>query len=172
MIKVYKTRLLLSFLFLLLSGCSENEIGSPNESAQFKVALEDQKRLEAIEKSGTCSLENVVTKTDGSTNYGDKNNYLVRDGVEYRLIGFSIIQSNMKVPSSIKIVLVGPKIYSLDIKGGLERKDVGNYFKNSNLNNSGYQADAGFNNVDPGKYEVILLNDGFYCPTHQSVTVK
>jgi hypothetical protein len=172
MTKEFRIRLLTYFAFLFLSACGNSETNTLNESIQFKVATHDLKALEDLQKSGTCSLENVVTKADGSSNFGDKNNYLVRDGVEYRLIGFSFLQSSMRVPNSMKIILVGSKIYSLDVIGGLERKDVGRYFKNSNLDNSGYQLDAGFNNVNPGKYDVIFINDGVYCPTHQTISVR
>jgi hypothetical protein len=172
MTKEFRIRLLTYFVFVLLSACGNSETGTSNENIQFKVALEDLKVLEDLQKSGTCSLENVVTKADGSSNFGDKNNYLVRDGIEYKLIGFSVLESSMRVPNSMKILLVGSKIYSLDVMGGLERKDVGRYFKNSNFDNSGYQADAGFNNVNPGKYNVIFLNDGVNCPTHQTINVR
>jgi len=183
---------------VLISGCNEHgDTGAPataspaagapasaNEparasvpaSAQFAEAKDTAESIKAMTETPTCSLENVVTLADNSTNSGDApNSYKVQKGKAYKLIGFATNSQAGTVPKAIRLTLVGNKVYALDAVTGSERPDVGTYFKNPALATAGYQADAAFDDVAPGEYSVIAIEtDGaapVACPTHQIINV-
>lgn len=180
-------------LSLLLAACGERPAqnaatgGAPAPAAdsaapaaptgpQFASA-EDADALAALEARATCSLENVVDAATQTPSPGtEPNTYRVSRGSSYRLIGFATDSEAGTVPSGMQLMLKGPGgAYTLPAQGGLERADVATFFKKPGLANAGYQADAGFANVQPGAYEVFAVNtfDGsrVLCPTHQSIIV-
>lgn len=180
-------------LSLLLVGCGERpaqgDAQAPAAQAadgnappaaptgpQF-AAADDAGALAGLEARGTCSLENVVdTATQTPSPGTEPNTYKVTRSAAYRLIGFSTDSEAGTVPSGIQLMLQGGgRAYTLPAQGGLERSDVAAFFKKPGLANAGYQADAGFANVQPGTYEVFAVNtfDGarVLCPTHQSIII-
>ncbi len=161
---------------IYLVACS----GSPPETVvakqRFTVASESNHSIAAMKTVGTCSLENIVTIANNSTNFGTKNNYSVKKNIAYKLIGFATNSELSAVPKSIRMMLVGAETYSLNGTTGLERPDVATFFKSPSLTTAGYQIDADFNNVKPGEYVVFILETDaatpIACPTHQTVTVN
>ena len=145
--------------------------------AQFKAAADTAEALKAMTQTGACSLENVVNMADNSLNPGDvPNSYKVGTGNAYKMIGFATNVDAGTVPKTIRIVLSGAQVYSIDSVTGSERPDVATFFKKPALANAGYQADAAFDDVAPGEYSVLLIEtDGpapIACPTHQTITIK
>ena len=156
-----------------LQGCDNSPSVPVAAKAQFSASKENSQSLAAMKAAGTCSLENVVTTADNSTNHGSKNNYAVRKGKAYKLIGFSTNVEKGAVPKSIVMLLVGAESYAINATTGLERPDVATYFKVPALASAGYQIDAGFDVVNPGEYADFVLDEKerIACPTHQTITV-
>ena len=150
------TAIAVAILAMLATGCMHNQV-----------------RGDTIQQS----LENVVdTATQTPSPGTEPNTYKVTRSAAYRLIGFSTDSEAGTVPSGIQLLLQGGgRAYTLPAQGGLERSDVAAFFKKPGLANAGYQADAGFANVQPGTYEVFAVNtfEGtrVLCPTHQSVII-
>lgn len=161
---------------LYLVACGESPLGTVVAKQGFAVASESNQFIAAMKTVGTCSLENIVTIANNSTNFGTKNNYSVKKNIAYKLIGFATNTELSAVPKSIRMMLVGSQTYSLNGTTGLDRPDVAAFFKSPSLTTAGYQIDAEFNNVKPGEYVIfILLTDAaapIACPTHQTVTVN
>lgn len=142
----------------------------------FATSTETVDSITAIQTSGVCSLENIVTIADNASRPGDKpNSYKVNKDESYRLVGFATNQDLGIVPADIEILLSGLKSYSIRLKTGGERGDVAKFFNNDNFANAGFMHDADFSNVDPGEYAVYVLeHDGgkkAACSTNQSITV-
>lgn len=178
---------------LLLGGCGErpaqpatgaapppassNSAVSPATGPQFEAA-NDAATLTGLEARGTCSLENVVDLgTQAPSPGSEPNTYKVGRTATYRLIGFSTDSAAGVVPGDVLLFLHGAgQSYSIKASEGLERPDVASFFKKPALANSGYQADAGFSNVQPGAYEVFAVNafgdTRVLCPTHQTLVVE
>lgn len=183
-----KTALTLS-VALVLAGCGERPASTPLPTApaaqgeapaatgpQFAVS-EDGAAIMALAPRATCSLENVVDLgTQAPSPGGEPNTYRASRSANYRLIGFATDSEAGTVPTGLQLFLHGPQSYALDAKGGLERPDVAAFFKKPSLANAGYQADAGFANVQPGRYDVFVVNtfggDRVLCPTHQAIIVE
>jgi hypothetical protein len=175
----------------LLAGCGERPASTPLPGApaaqgaeqpaaatgpQF-AAAEDGPQVMGFPSRGTCSLENVVDMATQAPSPGSEpNSYRVARAASYRLIGFATDSEAGTVPSGLRLFLQGPQAYSIDAQGGLERADVAAFFKKPGLANAGYQADAGFANVQPGRYDVFVVNtfggDRVLCPTHQAIIVE
>lgn len=144
---------------------------------QFVVTA-DAPALLALESKGTCSLENLVDMATQAPSAGaEANTYRAARGATYRLIGFSTDSEAGTLPGTVEVLLHGPATaYTVAAQAGLERKDVAEFFKKEGLANAGYQADAGFANVQPGRYDVYAINTfgdaRVICPTHQAIVVE
>jgi hypothetical protein len=178
-------------LSLLLAACGERPAADGGTPAQPAVAgdtpaaasgpqftsTSEVGTLMALEARATCSLENVVDLATQTPSPGSEpNTYRANRAASYRLIGFATDSEAGTLPSATQLMLHGAgKAYTLPAQGGLERSDVAAFFKKPTLANAGYQADAGFANVQPGTYEVFAVNtfDGkqVLCPTHQSIII-
>jgi len=147
------------------------------ESAQFKPTTEVE-ALQALAASGTCSLENVVNLSDNTPSPGtEPNSYVAARVVPYKIIGFATDSEAGTVPTTVHVYLHGKEVsYSLPAQVGLDRPDVAQFFKKPALAKAGYQADAAFDDVTPGVYEVSLIKgEGTareLCATHQLLTVR
>ncbi|MFC0676869.1 hypothetical protein ACFFGH_03255 [Lysobacter korlensis] len=160
------------------NGAADTDANAaPVAGPQFEAST-DTPALTALASRGTCSLENVVDTSTQTPSAGDEpNTYRAGRGATYRLIGFSTDSEQGAVPSEVQLLLHSAgQSYALAAQGGLERQDVASYFKKPGLANAGYQADAGFANVVPGRYEVFAVNtfgsDRILCPTHQAIIVE
>lgn len=162
------------------NGAPAASTGAPSAPVaagpQFAVN-DDAAELMALTARGTCSLENVVNQSTQSPSPGSEpNTYSIKRGAGYRLIGFATDSEGGQVPGKVELLLHGEsQSFSLSAKEGLERPDVAQFFKKPALANSGYQADAGFDNVPAGRYEVFAVNSfgdqRVLCPTHQTIIV-
>ena len=157
-----------------MAGCDERPAPTVSAKSQFGVTKENAQSVASMKAIGTCSLENVLTIANSSTNFGSKNNYAVKRGTAYKLIGFATNSETSTVPKSIVILLVGAESYGISATTGLERPDVATYFKIPALASAGYQIDAGFDAVNPREYAVFVLDEKerIVCPTHQTITVS
>lgn len=147
-----------------------------NASSALKFSAKNQApaAIYEMKSHGTCSLENVITLSTNSENFGEKNSYNVNKGIAYKLIGFATNSEKGVVPKEIEIVLVGGGVYSLGASTGLERPDVAKYFNNSNFGSAGYQVDVMFDGIEVGKYAVLAIDVASQsaCPTHQTINVN
>ena len=147
------------------------------ESAQFKPTTEVD-ALQALPASGTCSLENVVNVSDNTPSPGtEPNSFVAARVMPYKLIGFATDSEAGTVPTAVHVYLHGKVAsYLLPAQIGLDRPDVAEFFKKPALAKAGYQADAAFDDVTPGIYEVSLIKgEGAareLCATHQLLTVR
>lgn len=147
------------------------------DGGQF--ALDDQgaEAVLALKVGATCSLENLVSMTDGQPSPGPAaNTYLAKRGNAYTLVGFATNAESGTVPATVRVLLLGAEVYGVDARTGFARPDVAEYFKVPAFATAGYQAVAGFDDVAPGEYRVFVLEaDGpapVACPSHQSVIVQ
>ena len=145
------------------------------DSAQFKPTSEVGTLL-ALAASGTCSLENIVNLSDNTPSPGpEPNTYIASHAMPYKLIGFATDSDAGTLPTSIQVFLHGKESsYTLPAQGGLDRPDVAQFFKKPALAKAGYQADAAFDDVAPGVYEVSLVKGTTrqLCATHQLLTIR
>jgi hypothetical protein len=146
--------------------------------AQFALDARTEQEIVAMKETAACSLENIVTMADMSTNAGSApNSYSVTKGKAYKLIGFATNKDTGSVPANIRLTIVGPKVYAIDTVTGSNRPDVATYFKVPAFANAGYQADAAFDDVEPGEYRVFAIEksasgDAIACPTHQTLVMN
>lgn len=146
-------------------------------SKKFTSSSETASGLQALPVSGICSLENVRRASDNYSSKGDvANSWNVQRGELYRLFGFAINERDSAVPSAIRLLLVGKKVYSITAPTGFSRPDVAEARHVADFAHSGYETDAVFDDVEPGRYDVIAVRDDAgqtaSCPTGQSITVR
>ena len=144
--------------------------------ARFAASTETLEGLMAMQTTGVCSLENVVTIDANESSPGDKpNSYKVDRGQNYRIVGFATNKDRGVVPADIEIVLAGMRTYSIRLSTGRPREDVADFFDNPSFANAGYLHDADFAGVEPGEYAVFVLEHHAdakaACSTNQSVRV-
>jgi hypothetical protein len=146
--------------------------------AQFALDKSTEQDIVALKETAACSLENIVTMADMSTNAGSApNSYSVTKGKAYKLIGFATNKDTGSVPANIRLTIVGPKVYAIDTVTGSTRPDVADYFKVPAFASAGYQADAAFDDVEPGEYRVFAIEksasgESIACPTHQTLVMN
>jgi hypothetical protein len=181
---------------LLLAGCgnggdSQTQASAPAPAASSQASaskVEAAQHVGQFAEDGTlsslaglktisvCSLENVVSTSDGAQNPGDApNSFKVKKGASYKFIGFATDVAQARVPAKIKLVLSGgAKNFSRSTETGGSRPDVAAYFKQPALANAGYQLDAVFDQVPAGTYEVVVVDAeaNAACPTHQTLVVE
>jgi len=152
-------------------------MAAPSTASQSSQFVEDTaaSSTAATRTIDVCSLENVISVSDGAQHPGDAaNSYKVSKGVAYKLIGFATDKAAARVPGKIKLVLSGAKRFVRDAETGGDRPDVAEYFKVPAFSHAGYQVDASFDLVPAGTYDVVILETdaSAMCPTHQTLTVN
>lgn len=179
---------------LLLAACGKNEgsvpAATPDTAARSPGVVsstshamlggqfsdyQDVTGLSALKKVGVCSLENVISVSDGSNHPGTSaNSYQVTRDAAYKLIGFATDKEAGRVPVKIKMVLIGARTFALDAVTGRDRPDVAKFFKIPALHDAGFQVDASFDQVPVGSYDVSILemDSNTICPTHQTIKVE
>lgn len=84
--------------------------------------------------------------------------------------------SDLHNPGSFSIVLRGTNSFGLESNTGLERNDVAQAYKTSDLVNAGYKAELSALPVPTGSYAVLLVHEEkgakFACDPKLNVTVK
>jgi hypothetical protein len=145
--------------------------------AQFASEDTSLADVQSMKEIATCSLESALDLASGAQNPGSApNSYLVGRGTHYKLSGFATNKDAGSVPANIRLLLVGAQSYAIAAHTGADRPDVASYFKTPAFAKAGYQADAAFDDVAAGDYEVFAImgegNDRLACPTHQTLTVR
>jgi hypothetical protein len=145
--------------------------------AQFASEDTSLADVQSMKEIATCSLESALDLASGAQSAGSApNSYLVARGTHYKLSGFATNKDAGSVPANIRLLLVGAQSYAIAAHTGADRPDVASYFKTPAFAKAGYQADAAFDDVAAGDYEVFAImgegNDGLACPTHQTLTVR
>jgi len=84
--------------------------------------------------------------------------------------------SDLHNPGSFSIVLRGTNSFGLESNTGLQRSDVAQAFKTSDLMNAGYKAELSALQIPTGSYSVFLIHEEkggkFACDPKLNVTVK
>jgi hypothetical protein len=144
---------------------------------QFAVTSESPGSVLGLKSFEVCSLENIRTVSDNSSNPGDApNSWSIERGQAYEVSGFAIDKARGKVPRTIRLVLVGKRVYALSVKTGLERPDVGKYFARQEFSRGGYSSIVAFDDVEAGDYQVLVSqsdeNSALICRTFQTITIQ
>ena len=150
------------------------DVPADAQVADEQVSLAD---IQGMKESAACSMESALYLADATQSPGPMpNTYLVGRGKHYQLSGFVTNKETGSVPANFRLVLVGAKSYAIAAHTGSERPDVAEYFKQPAFAKAGYQADVAFDDVEPGEYQVFVIegegNDRLACPTHQLLTVR
>jgi hypothetical protein len=161
-------------------GASDSPRANPSNVApdkEFALSKETPESVLAMAPSGVCSLENVRSVSDNTSNSGSApNSWKVRKRNAYRLFGFAVNKAQGTVPPTIRLLLVGKKVYELGAPTGFDRSDVAISMKAPAFARAGYESDAAFDDVDPGDYQVIAVQTeggrALACPTGQTITVE
>jgi hypothetical protein len=145
--------------------------------AQFASEDTSLADVQSMKEIATCSLESALDLASGAQSPGSApNSYLVARGTHYKLSGFATNKDAGSVPANIRLLLVGAQSYAIAAHTGADRPDVASYFKTPAFAKAGYEADAAFDDVAAGDYEVFAImgegNDRLACPTHQTLTVR
>jgi hypothetical protein len=143
---------------------------------QFALTNESASVVLGLNAFDVCSLENVRSVSDNSSNPGDAaNSWDVVKGQSYEVTGFVVDKARGKVPPTVRLLLVGKKVYALTAKIEVDRPDVAQYFARQDFLRSGYSTIVGFDDVDPGEYQLLVNeNEGgsaLVCRTFQAITI-
>lgn len=80
-----------------------------------------------------------------------------------------------RVPKVINFVLKGTDSFEIPVQSGVDRPDVGSYFKDSSLVGAGFNFSTTLKTVPAGLYQVLLVTqlegDSYSCQTKKNVTV-
>ena len=169
----YKNILVFVLSILVLVSCG-GEKSAESTQFQFVESKESRLKIKLADKYGTCSLENILARSDNSTRRAGENTYKLEKSKVFKLTGFAINKDEKKVPKSIILYLIGNKSYELNALINNERVDVQDFFKEPSFKFSGYVSESGFKDVDPGEYEFFLRDTDTIkiCPTFQKITVE
>jgi hypothetical protein len=162
------------------NGASDSPRANPSNVApdrEFALSKETPESVLAMTPSGICSLENVRSVSDNTSNSGSApNSWKVRKRNAYRLFGFAVNKAQGTVPPTIRILLIGKKVYEISAPTGFDRSDVATNLKVPAFARAGYESDAAFDDVDPGDYQIIAVqtagSQSLACPTGQTITVE
>jgi hypothetical protein len=161
-------------------SASDSPHANPSNVApdkEFALSKETPESVLALTTSGICSLENVRSVSDNTSSPGSApNSWKVRKRNAYRLFGFAVNKAQGTVPPTIRLLLVGKKVYEIGAPTGFDRSDVATSMKMPAFARAGYESDAAFDDVDPGDYQVIAIQtatgQSLACPTGQTITVE
>jgi hypothetical protein len=179
-----KTTILLVLLASAIAGipgCRERPQqrradGAPDQ--QFAVSAESAATVLGSPQFDVCSLENVRSVSDNTSNPGDAaNSWKVGRGETYEVSGFAVDKAQGTVPHTIRLLLVGKGVYAVTTKTGVERPDVAQYFTWGSFSRAGYSCQVAFDDVAPGDYQVLIAqaedNRSFLvCRTFQTITIR
>ncbi|MFC4726847.1 hypothetical protein [Coralloluteibacterium thermophilus] len=89
----------------------------------------------------------------------------IKRGGELEVVGW-VLNPRREVPREFAVVLVGvASSYAARGAAGGARADVARVFSTALAIASGYSVRATLANVEPGEYEVILVQDTYNVPT-------
>ena len=79
------------------------------------------------------------------------------------------------VTKDIKFVLKGTDNFSISVESGVDRPDVGSYFKDASLNGAGFNFSTTLKAVPAGVYHVLLITQlggaSHGCETKKDITI-
>ena len=146
-----------------------------NDKTQFAL-VDDVAALLALPAVGSCTFDILTDVSAKQVSAGpDEKTFLGRRDRKYRLGGFATDSDAGTVPEDIRILLRSKNTgYALVGKTGIDRPGVVKFFDKPSLAKAGFSVDAGFANVEPGRYEVFVIKDshGTISPTHMAVLVE
>ena len=181
--------LLISIASTAMSSCNDTgappsgqpaltqaEKASSGASNQFAQAAISPAAIAEMQQTGNASLDSVTPAGEPAAQQPPRDEFKVSRGKLYRIEGFALNKDAGTVPQTIRITLVGASAYELTTKTGIERGDVGDYFKNPAFTGAGFSIEAAFDKVQPGTYTVVIIEgEGAGTtshPTHKTITVQ
>lgn len=175
-----KPAVLLMIAMIGIPGCRERPRQNRADVAsdqQFAVSAELPAAVLSAPQFDVCSLENVRSVSDNSSNPGDAvNTWSVEKGEAYTLDGFAADRVRGNVPKVIRLLLVGKKVFAVTAKTGVERPDVASYFTWGSFLRAGYSCEVAFDDVAPGDYQVLVAqsegSSTLVCRTFQTITIR
>ena len=144
----------------------------PTSSAIQPLLDQTLAALQALPNQAACSVEAVVALPAGSLQPAVNNTYTAALNGDIKFIGFAADVDKGEPLARFTLLLAGRQVFGVQAASGLERPDVGEYFKKPGLLKSGFQADISLKGVPAGEYLIMLrADDGPVCPTHQKLKV-
>jgi hypothetical protein len=178
--KLTMPAVLLTIAIIGAPGCRERPHQRRADVApdqQFAISPESAATVLGAPQFDVCSLENVRSVSDNTSNPGDAaNSWKIGRGEAYEVSGFAVDKAQGIVPQTIRLLLVGKSVYAVTTKTGVERPDVAQYFTWGSFLRSGYSCQVAFDDVAPGEYQMLVAQaEGsriLVCRTFQTVTVR
>jgi hypothetical protein len=115
-----------------------------------------------------CSLDSV----DG--NYSKDQVKLIK-GKPHVFRGW-LLGGTKRPAASFRVVLKGAQNFAISATTGVERKDVGEFFKDPSLASAGFNFSSNLNSIPAGEYSVTFLIEheqhSFFCDAGKKLTIE
>ncbi|WP_132865706.1 hypothetical protein [Stenotrophomonas sp. ATCM1_4] len=99
----------------------------------------------------------------------------VKKGVMHSFEGFVLDESNGPAGDFFFVLKGEAHSFALGVATGIERPDVGEFFKNPSLNSSGFEFSTQLKDVPVGDYNVVFVMERasgkFFCESGKSISV-
>jgi hypothetical protein len=168
-----------------LAACGQSDNGGapkPEVAAATKISapeMTDQLADNAVQPISAQALEEVKPGTAACAFDSVDGNYspakVSLDKSTAHVFRGWALGEDKRVPKAVNFVLKGTDSFEISVKNGVDRPDVGSYFKDPSLNGAGFNFSTTLNAVPAGVYHVLLITQlegvSYSCETKKNITV-